>query len=508
MTPHIKESSLGEGQEKVDIVIEHGLKPGHVYETDLFDLSCSWKVIQIIKTKNSYEVFAELLTPPPVCPNCGRSDLLNPSGTLAESMADQQIHDLYVALHFIRQRYKCACGRNLLQPLADNFKKHSVTTRAALQLVKDVMLHSYAFGAEKICRTPKAAKNIFADFICDMEAAREVTFPEVIGIDGVCVGRRKHKRSYSMITDLSNHRILDLLGKSTELELARFLKQVPGANNLKIVVIDMAIGFRVVIQKLFPQVIIVIDPYHVLRLLNDAVTEAVKLKQISLSEAERKELMRGGNRFLLLKRRSELCEEEKKQLELWFERVPEFKHVYDLKEEIFDIWRIKERAEAEKRYDEWLKKLPAEFEKPFRKFTGAVRRWREFVFNYFDYRFTNAYTESRNRDVKTLQRQGRRTSFPVLRARLLYADLLLRPVSPHNKIRPSEVREVVRKARKSHKPARTRDPHSYVARIDAARKSKNEFSRLLRPPCAWQERFGHYSNQSEESSPFKWDFLW
>jgi hypothetical protein len=318
------------------------------------------------------------------------------------------VHFKYLRINFVRQRYKCECGRNLLQPLADHFEGHSITKRAALQITADCLIHSYEFTA----------------------------------------------------------------------------------------------------LTLFPDVVIVIDPYHVLRLLNEAVSNIVRMEQSDLSKIDRKGLMQGGNRFLLLKRRAELTEAEKEQLNAWYQKIPEFKKAFDLKEEVYDIWRMKDRAEAERRYDEWLKKVPREFDFAFRKFTGSVRRWRKYVFNYFDFRVSNAYTESKNRDIKSLQRQGRRTSFPVLRARLLYAGFFMRSRSPFRKSRPSETKEILKKSRKGRKHARERDPDSYVARIEAARKGNNEFSRLLRPPQGWDDRFSQYSSCSDAPSPNKWDFTW
>lgn len=499
--------SLLNTQGEDHLIVRNSTEASESFQADLFDLSKFWRPLLVLKTKSSYEVFAELLTIPPTCPHCSRLGAVRPNGTLVQSLIDQPIHDRFLRINFVRHRYRCSCGRNLLQPLADNFKGHSLTSRAAIQIALDILDHSYEFSAAKVGVSSKMAKNIFADIICDLEAAREISLPEVIGIDGVCVGHR-YKRTYCLITDISKHKIIDLLSKSTELELARFLKQLPGAENLKVVVIDMARGFFVVIQKLFPRATIVIDPYHVLRMLNDAVTAVVNLKKASLSKSAREELMKGGNRFLLLKRRSELTEDEKEQLKVWFERIPEFKLAFELKEEVFDIWRLSQRIEAEKRYDDWLKKIPKDLEEPFRKFTGAVRRWRRYIFNYFDHRVTNAFTESKNRDVKSLQRQGRRTSFTILRARLLYTEVLLKPHDSLSKLKPHQVREVVRKARRLKSTSIARDPNSYIARIEAARKSKNEFSRLLRPPQGWLDRFGHYSCYSEQESPYKWDFIW
>lgn len=486
------------------------LIPGWNDKPDFLDLSPSWKTIAVIKTDDLYDVIAELLTPPPVCLRCGPDGTeLRSNGTLLRSLIDEPLHGRRVRINYLRRRYRCSCGCNLIQTLPDTHKGRSITERAALYAAVESLSRSFEDVADELDCSSKTIKNLFADRIVKLETTRTLECPEVLGIDGVCIGRNKHKRSYCMLTDLTEHRVVELLPKSTELELARFLKQLPHPERLKVVVIDMARGFLVVVRKIFPHAIVVIDAFHVLRMINDALTEFLRLIQGSLDEAGREELMREGNRFLLLTRRFELTVEQREQLQRWFNRVPALKQAYDLKEEVYDIWRLSERAEAEKRYDAWLKKIPREMEPAFKKFTGAVRRWRPYIFNFFDFRVTNAYTESRNRDVKTLQRQGRRTSFQVLRARLLYVDILLKHHCHGRKASPQQLRRVLRESGHERRlPSASRDSHSYLARMDQARKSRNEFSRLMRPPTSWSDRFGHYSRYSEEASPVKWDFLW
>jgi hypothetical protein len=82
------------------------------------------------------------------------------------------------------------------------------------------------------------------------------------------------------------------------------------------------------------------------------------------------------------------------------------------------------------------------------------------------------------------------------------------PPQPKSKIKAQQIRKAMEQADKAQRTPETWDPNSYVARINNARKSKNEFSRLLRPARGWEERFGHFSFYSKEKSPYKWDFIW
>lgn len=299
-----------------------------------------------------------------------------------------------------------------------------------------------------------------------------------------------------------------MLNKSTQLEVVRFLQQLPGKKNVQFVMIDMARGFVNAVEKVLPWAKVGIDPYHVVSKLNDAVTNVVRMKQEDLTPAEHKRLMKGGNRFLLLKRRFELTKEQKSQLDAWFEAVPEFKQAYDLKEAGYDLYKSTTRPNAEKNFAKWEKSIPEDLKPAFQDFLRMIKRWHKYVFNYFEFKVSNAFTESKNRDIKSLQRHGRRTSFPVLRARLIHGGVTQMPDRPKAEMKAGDIRKAMKEASAAKRTPDTWDPSSYVARINDARKATNEFSRLMRPAKGWEERFGHFSYYSKEKSTHKWDFNW
>ena len=416
------------------------------YTVDFLALP-SWRTIAVRKTEHDYDVIAELLTLPEC--TCGQpSETIKPAGTIAQSLWDEPRDNRRGRIHFLRKRFKCSCGKHLLQPLSGVAKNRSVTQRCARYIALEALCRSFDEVARKVGVSSKTAKEILADFVCELEAKRKIRAPQVLGIDGVCVGRRKYKRSYCLIADISNRRVLELLGKSTELELLRFLKQLPYLKNVKVVVIDMAVGFRVVIEKCLPLAEIVIDPFHVLRMLNEAVNAVVRAKQKGMKGTQHKILMKGGNRFLLLKRRFELTEKERAKLETWFESVPEFKLAYDTKEAGYDIWKYASSSrDAVHRFEKWADGIPKEVITAFRKFLRMIKRWGKYIFNFFDYRVTNAFTESKNRDVKTIQRHGRRTSFIVLRARLIYMAVARKEPVRKGELNARQIREAMKKAK-------------------------------------------------------------
>ncbi len=52
--------------------------------------------------------------------------------------------------------------------------------------------------------------------------------------------------------------------------------------------------------------------------------------------------------------------------------------------------------------------------------THMVQKWDTEIFNYFDHRVTNAFTESMNGIIRHIEGPGRGYSFEAIRAKILY----------------------------------------------------------------------------------------
>ena len=104
-----------------------------------------------------------------------------------------------------------------------------------------------------------------------------------------------------------------------------------------------------------------------------------------------------------------------------FSEQPRLKLAYEIKEGMFDIYKATTRREAEQRYIEWRKAMPLSMKKRFNSLPHAMKDKSQFIMNYFDYPYTNAYIESLNRQIGDMNRDGRGYSFDTLRAKSLVA---------------------------------------------------------------------------------------
>ena len=87
-------------------------------------------------------------------------------------------------------------------------------------------------------------------------------------------------------------------------------------------------GFQKVIKEVFPNALIVIDRFHVMKLVNKALNKIRLLLELKGLK----------NRLLLLKNAENLTEEEKEELKTLLNQSPCLSIAYELKEELRNIY--------------------------------------------------------------------------------------------------------------------------------------------------------------------------
>ena len=157
-------------------------------------------------------------------------------------------------------------------------------------------------------------------------------------------------------------------------------------------------------QKL-PKARRVVDRFHVMKNLNEALTKARRTIQKDADETT-KELLKGC-RWLLVKNRENLTAEQGKKLAGMLEASPELKSCYELKETFRDLFNQNlTPIAAEKRLLRWVAQVEATSFKSLKSFVSTLRNWWGQILNYFDGRYNNGFAEGVNLKIKMLNRRG------------------------------------------------------------------------------------------------------
>lgn len=372
-----------------------------------------WTVTALIETKYSYTVEAEYDTPP-VCPQCG-GIAYHRFGVRKQEYHDLPVHMKRVTIMVHRQRYRCkVCQYVYTVPIPHMDDSHFMTERLVKFLrIQSVRAPTFSALGRLVGLDPDTVKNLFLEHLAELDGKRVIETPEWLGID-----EKKLGGAYRcVLTDVKHGKPLEMLPQRDEETLRKFILSLDRSKIVG-VVIDMYREYRAIVEDLLPNAIIVVDKFHIMRMANECLDDVRKASRDDMPHAQSKQLKR--DRKLLMKNEAKLDAGQKFRLSTWLLNFKGLGKAYAAKEAYVAIWSSDTREIAEYLYDEWLKKLDPEIRPAFQKLTGAMKRWSAYIFNYFDHRFTNAYTESINGIIKDIQQSGRGYSFDVIRAKMVY----------------------------------------------------------------------------------------
>lgn len=339
-----------------------------------------------------------------------------------------------------RRRWRCtSCDKTVTQPVSFLAEDRYQMTRRLLEYLEVHSLfeteHSLAKETGVFVRKIREIREKFVERLKD-----EVKFetPRVLGLDGVRADSRCRRVN---LTDIEAGFVLDLLESGSKESIVSRIQQFSNWDeDIKLVTIDMCRTLRAAVIAALPDAIIIIDLFHVMRIGNK-VMDIVRNRLFPQVKKKREPGQPGRPRpEVFRKRRASLTEKDLRYMEYWFSLKPELRLSYDLKEgylEIFDDeyyadgLRVRSKAAARHFYEEWLRDFPADekyphLHKDFKKIFSAMKNWGEYIFNYFDYKYTNAFTESMNRKIKDILRNSRGCKFETMKARAVYGTYLMK----------------------------------------------------------------------------------
>jgi transposase len=450
----------------------------------------SLRTLGIVEADRHYEVLAEPSSRPTHCPKCEASgDKLHQHDTHEQDVLDARVREKPVHIKLLRHRYECTgCGAVTRQSLEGVDHRRGITERLISHIELDSLKPDESFRkiAGRYGLDEKTVRKIFTRLMKRLSKSWRFEAPRCLGVDEVYVAGVAR----CILTDVENRRIVNILHKRDMLTFRRHLLQIKHPERIKVIVIDMWRPYFDEALKRFPNAVIVIDKYHVLRLATAAV--------ISVHRRLRKgdKNLRLPKIYLLRKRKHTLTKKKQADLNSYLEELPELAQAHELKEQFLNLWNSLDRREAGERFDKWVEKIPENLREDYWELLRALRNWREEILNYFDYRFTNAFTESANNVIKHMQRVGRGYTFEVTRAKLVYGCPFVTKRPNDGTAQGAFLTRPVRPAKRK-KRARRADgppnPSANVQQLKQIRKAEDEFNELLRPPDGYVARFSHFT---------------
>ena len=323
---------------------------------------------------------------------------------------------------------------------------HFMTKRLVSYIEREVFKRTFTAMAVEIGVDEKTIRNIFSEYVDREEKKRVILAPYWLGIDELKIAGG-YRGVFSNVKDRC---ILDLIPNRKKVEVVKFFKKLPEKGRVELVCMDMWTPYKEIVNEHLPKAQVVVDKFHFIKMASDALEAVRKDVRAELTDRQRRQLMH--DRFILLRRKRDLEAKDLILLDSWLGSFPLLKETYERKEELYDIWELKDRKEAEKQYADWQTKIPADGLFAFRPLLTAMSNWRNEIFAYFDHQATN-HIPNPSRFDEAGKPHGRGYSFEVIRARILYA--------PSTKTTTTLRRGILRDQRRIHVSTRKERPDFY-----------------------------------------------
>lgn len=194
-------------------------------------------------------------------------------------------------------------------------------------------------------------------------------------------------------------------------------------NQVKEISMDMARNMGLAAENSFPRSTRVIDRFHVVRLVMDAMQhmrvklrwQAIEEENTAIKQAKEKggkynpEVLANGDtlkellvrsRYLLYKFEVDWTINQTKRATILFEKYPIMKSVYELTLRFRNIYKNTSKTNALKQFNEWKEKVIAMKIEEFNTVVNSIEYHLDNILNFFDNRSTNANAESFNSKIK------------------------------------------------------------------------------------------------------------
>lgn len=354
-----------------------------------------------------------------ICPNCG---VLTAT---VNQYYYRTIRDLNMGIRHVhllvkmRQFYCKNCNRYFTETLdfADLNKEY--THRQSDYMFILARKQSYTEVGAIVDVSPKTVERIVLNCCQKMidipERYRQV---RRLGIDEH--SHRKGKKDYlCILTDLDRGIIIDILPNRKKETLIAHFKQMGNdfCNQITDVSCDYWDAYINTSKECFPNAKIILDRFHVTKLLNNVLDDFRK----ELRKSDKDNTLYKRLKWILYKQYHTLSDQQLDDLDAAFIDSPLLEKVYHIRESFHHILDNTDTVEnAIIAINNWVEEIAKKEITLFDGFIKTLKNTKEFVANYVENYLSNAVTEGLNNLIRSVRRTAfGMTNFENLKLRVL-----------------------------------------------------------------------------------------
>jgi transposase len=338
------------------------------------------------------------------CPQCGGSRLRNKGWCSRLVRHDdwgfrRGIMDLQV------RKSRCLdCGRSFRQQLPG-----VQPCQRASESFQEMIYQQHLDGINRSClgrRKGIGAATVQRYFLRHLQRrARQdhpLVCPQVLGIDEHFFTRKKGYAT--TFCDLKKHRIYDVTLGRSEAALESYFLRLKGKEQVRVVCMDLAVVYRSIVKKQFPQAVIVADRFHVIRLVNHHFLAC--WREIDPVGSKHRSLL-----SLMRRHRQNLRPEQQVRLLAYLADHPALEVIYRFKQRLCSLLlkKHKTRKQCQKLIPRFLRAVHQLRQSGLAQLVtlgDTLHSWSEEIARMWRFTRSNGITEGFHNKMETISRQA------------------------------------------------------------------------------------------------------
>ncbi len=339
------------------------------------------------------------------CPECGRRGRIMRQTSTFRCWEDLTFMGLKVLLWYAPKEIHCPTHGRVQEtiPWAPTWSRITYRLEWRICTLCQIMTQKAAAGILKM--PPSTLSNLLHRIITRVRHGHKIRGLVTLGVDEISF--LKGRKFATLVYDLDRSRVLWVgLGKGRQ-TIDRFFNEALSQgqkSRIRWASCDMSRAYTEAIKHHCPHATLVIDRFHVVKALNQAVDEVRMEQWRALNTGGRKAIK--GLRWLLGMHSTNRTKGQSRFLNNLRHSNRRIHRAWVLKDEFEHIWNYSYRASAQKFLKRWMTAALRSRIPSLRQFVGTVRNHFDNIVAFTDRNLTNAVGEGLNRIVKIVKNRA------------------------------------------------------------------------------------------------------
>jgi len=339
------------------------------------------------------------------CAECGSRECIR-RGEQVRLLMNLPVGGIVSFLVVTIPRVECrACGlvRQISLGLAE--ARRSYTRAFARYVLELSQLMTIKDVAEHLGVSWDVVKDIQKSHLAKRYAKPKLKKVKQIAIDEICIGR--NRRFVTIVLDLDRGAILFVgQGKKAD-SLGPFWRRLRSAKaKVEAVAMDLSKAYQKAVRENLPEATIVFDRFHVVKLLNEKLTQLRRELYRQATTDLQKEVLK-GTRWLLLKNPENLDPKKGEPRRLWqaLKLNESLAAAYYLKDDLRQLWEQPNQEAARTKLMDWYHQAMETGIRVLQDFARTLLKHAAGILAWYAYPISTGPLEGTNNKIKTMNRQ-------------------------------------------------------------------------------------------------------